>query len=183
MPVAAEVARALDAPLDVLVVRKLGCPWQPELGTGAIAEGDITVLNEELIARIGADDGMIEAVADRERVELMRRIRRYRGDRPSVPVEGAHRDPRGRRDRDRIDRACRDRRAPPSRRLPGRARGAVAPEEAVVSLRAVADEVVVVEVPRMFMAIGQFYDDFSQTRDDEVAELLADRPTPSAGVH
>ena len=63
VPVAAEVARALDAPLDVLVVRKLGCPWQPELGMGAIAEGDITVLNEELIARIvqrGIDNGEFE---------------------------------------------------------------------------------------------------------------------------
>lgn len=183
VPVAAEVARALDAPLDVLVVRKLGCPWQPELGMGAIAEGDITVLNEELIARIGADDGMIEAVADRERAELERRIRRYRGDRPPVPVEGRTVilvD-------DGIATGSTARAAIDVLRRRGASRVVlavpVAPQEAVVSLGAVADEVVAVEVPRMFMAIGQFYDDFSQTRDDEVAELLADRPTPSAGVH
>jgi predicted phosphoribosyltransferase len=88
VPVAAEVAKALGAPLDVLVVRKLGCPWQPELGMGAIAEGDITVRNEDLIERIGVDDATIRAVADRERAELDRRVRRYRGDRPPVPVEG-----------------------------------------------------------------------------------------------
>ncbi|MGZ8631054.1 MAG: phosphoribosyltransferase [Actinomycetota bacterium] len=183
VPVAAEVARALDAPLDVLVVRKLGCPWQPELGMGAIAEGDITVLNEELIARIGADDGMIEAVADRERAELERRIRRYRGDRPPVPVEGRTVTLVD----DGIATGSTARAAIDVLRRRGASRVVlavpVAPQEAVVSLGAVADEVVAVEVPRMFMAIGQFYDDFSQTRDDEVAELLADRPTPSAGVH
>ena len=74
---AAQVAKALGAPLDVLVVRKLGYPWQPELGMGAIGEGDITVLNDELIARIGVDAETIRAVEDRERVELERRVRRY----------------------------------------------------------------------------------------------------------
>ena len=88
VPVAAQVAKALGAPLDVLVVRKLGYPWQPELGMGAIGEGDITVLNDELIARIGVDAETIRAVEDRERVELERRVRRYRGDRPPLPVEG-----------------------------------------------------------------------------------------------
>lgn len=176
VPVAAEVAAALGAPLDVLVVRKLGYPWQPELGMGAIAEGDITVLNDELIARIGADADTIRAVEDRERVELERRIRRYRGDRPPVPVEGrtvilvddgiatgytAHAaiDVLKRHGATRVVLA-----AP------------VAPPEAVEELGRVADDVVTVRTPRLFMAIGQFYDDFAQSRDEEVAELLADRP-------
>jgi len=182
VPVAAEVARALRAPLDVLVVRKLGCPWQPELGMGAIAEGDITVLNEELIARVGVDDAAIRTVAGRERAELERRIRRYRGERPPVPVEG------------RTAILVDDGIATGSTALAAidvlRRRGAsrvvlavpVAPREAVAALGPAADEVVTVQTPRLFMAIGQFYDDFSQTGDDEVATLLAERSEGSADV-
>jgi len=182
VPVAAEVARALRAPLDVLVVRKLGCPWQPELGMGAIAEGDITVRNEELIARLGVDDAAVRSVADRERTELERRIRRYRGERPPVPVEGRTVilvD-------DGIATGSTARAAVDVLRRRGAARvvlaAPVAPREAVATLGNAADEVVTVETPRLFMAIGQFYDDFSQTTDDEVAGLLAERSEGSADV-
>ena len=182
VPVAAEVARALRAPLDVLVVRKLGCPWQPELGMGAIAEGDITVLNEDLVARLGVDEAAIRTVADRERAELERRIRRYRGDRPPVPVEGRTAilvD-------DGIATGSTARAAVDVLRRRGASRvvlaAPVAPREAVAALGHAADEVVTVETPRLFMAIGQFYDDFSQTTDDEVADLLAERSEGSADV-
>jgi len=182
VPVAAEVAMALRAPLDVLVVRKLGCPWQPELGMGAIAEGDITVRNVELIARLGVDDAAVRSVADRERTELERRIRRYRGERPPVPVEGRTVilvD-------DGIATGSTARAAVDVLRRRGAARvvlaAPVAPREAVATLGNAADEVVTVETPRLFMAIGQFYDDFSQTTDDEVAGLLAERSEGSADV-
>ncbi|MFH1329589.1 MAG: phosphoribosyltransferase family protein, partial [Actinomycetota bacterium] len=86
--VAAEVARALGAPLDVLVVRKLGAPHNPELGIGAMAEGGITVHNEGLIARLGVSRAELEAVAGREAAELDRRTRAYRRGRPPRPLEG-----------------------------------------------------------------------------------------------
>ena len=182
VPVAYPVARRIGAPLDVLVVRKLGCPWQPELGMGAIAEGDITVLNEELIARVGVDDAAISRVADRERAELERRIRRYRGERPPVPVEGRTVilvD-------DGIATGSTARAAVDVLRRRGASRvvlaAPVAPREAMATLGHAADEVVTVETPRLFMAIGQFYDDFSQTTDDEVADLLAERSEGSADV-
>jgi putative phosphoribosyl transferase len=179
VPVAAEVADALGAPLDVLVVRKLGYPWQPELGMGAIAEGGVTVLNTDLIERIGADDDTIRSVQDRERVELERRVRRYRGDRPPLPVDGRTVilvD-------DGIATGSTAHAAIDVLKHRGAARvvlaAPVAPPEAVEDLRHVADEVVTVRTPRHFMAIGQFYDDFTQTGDEEVARLLADRPATS----
>ncbi|MGZ4105665.1 MAG: phosphoribosyltransferase, partial [Actinomycetota bacterium] len=88
IPVAAEVARALGAPLDVLVVRKLGCPWQPELGMGAIGEGDVTVLNEDLVMQLHVTREDIEDVERSERAELERRVRAYRGGREGIAVEG-----------------------------------------------------------------------------------------------
>ena len=88
LPVALEVARALDAPLDVIVVRKLGVPFQPELGMGAIGEGGVRVLNAGVVrlARVSSDE--LAAVEQRERVELERRARRFRGDRPPVRLDG-----------------------------------------------------------------------------------------------
>ena len=85
---AAEVARVLDAQLDVLVVRKLGCPWQPELGMGAIGEANVVVLNERLVEQLGLSTVDVEAVTERERAELERRVRRYRRDAARVTVEG-----------------------------------------------------------------------------------------------
>ncbi len=88
VPVAREVARALGAPLDVFLVRKLGYPGQPELAMGAIASGGTRVLNEELVRELRLDDEVIERVAEREEVELGRRERAYRGDRPSPELRG-----------------------------------------------------------------------------------------------
>ena len=88
VPVAAEVALHLGAPLDVLVVRKIGCPWQPELGVGAVAEGGIRVLNRPLLASLGLTPAAIEPVAQRESAEVERRVQRYRATRLAVPVRG-----------------------------------------------------------------------------------------------
>lgn len=181
VPVAAEVARALDAPLDVLVVRKLGCPWQPELGLGAIGEGGVIVLNRELISDAGVARDEIEEVERRERVELERRVRRYRGGRGPTQVQG------------RTVIVVDDGIATGSTARAGvmvlRARGAarvvlaapVAPAPVVRELRGVADDVVTLDTPADFLAIGQFYVDFSPTTDDEVAECLAGAPQPISG--
>jgi len=170
--VAAEVAHVLDAPLDILVVRKLGCPWQPELGMGAIAEGDITVLNEGVIELTGMDDDVIDAVIRRERRELRRRVERYRGDRAALSVEGRTVilvD-------DGIATGFTVRAAVEVLRRRGAAQVIlavpVAPFEAIESLRHVADEVVTVLTPVSLMAIGEFYEEFSQTSDEEVVALL-----------
>lgn len=174
VPVAHEVARALGAPLDVLVVRKLGCPWQPELGLGAIGEQGTRLLNAELVRRTGVSPEEIEAVARREGEELERRVRRYRGGRAPLDVEG------------RVVVVVDDGLATGFTARAAievmRARGArrvvlavpVAPADSVAELQETADEVVCVQVPRQFYAIGQFYDDFTQTSDEEVARLLAD---------
>src|SRR6266508_4719610 len=185
VPVAAEVARALDAPLDVLVVRKLGCPWQPELALGAVGEGDVTVLNQQLIAGIGLGREEVEAVARAERAELDRRVGRYRRGRPAEPVQG------------RTVIVVDDGLATgfTARAAIGvlRRRGAgrvvlavpVAPPQAIRVLRGVADQVVAIETPKRFEAVGQFYADFPQTTDQEVARLLAHPsivPVPTAAA-
>jgi putative phosphoribosyl transferase len=174
VPVAVEVARALDAPLDVLVIRKLGCPRQPELGIGAIGEGGVRVLNRRLIDQVGVSDAELERIAGREQVELERRLDRYRQGRPAVPLEG--------RTVVLIDDGLATgftaRAAVEVSRRRGAARVVlavpVAPTEAVTELASVADEVVCLETPRWFGAIGAFYADFSQTSDEEVTRLLID---------
>jgi len=88
VPVAAEVASALHAPLDVLVVRKLGCPWQPELGFGAIGEGGVRVVNAPLIEMLNISQEQLDQIVAREESEVARRVHRYRGDRPPVGIEG-----------------------------------------------------------------------------------------------
>jgi len=88
VPVAAEVARALEAPLDVIVVRKLGVPFQPELGMGAIGEEGVRVINDDIVHLAGVTDGELEVVEARERAELDRRARRFRGERARIPLSG-----------------------------------------------------------------------------------------------
>jgi putative phosphoribosyl transferase len=172
VPVAYEVALALDAPLDVIIVRKLGVPVQPELGMGALGEDGVRVLNTEIIelARIGEHE--LEAVERRERAEVARRSRQFRGDRPRIPLD------------DRVvviiddgiatgstaRAACAVARAHGARRVV--LATPVAPPAAVHELRNAADEVVVLETPEHFFAIGQWYDDFRQTPDREVTDLL-----------
>jgi putative phosphoribosyl transferase len=173
VPVAFEIARAFDAPLDVVVVRKLGHPRQPELGLGAIAEGHVRIMNEALVRQLGVTEDVIDSVVDQQEKELERRLRLYRGDRPPVAVEG--------RTVIVVDdglatgftaRAAiavmRDRSA-------GRVVLAVpvGPPGAVAALREVADDVVCVETTEDFFGLSEWYDDFRQLSDDDVARLLA----------
>ena len=172
VPVAAEVADRLGAELDVIVVRKLGCPWQPELGIGAIAEGGVRVLNDALVEEVGISRDQLDAETAREGAELARRVGRYRGDRAPIPV--ANRvvivvD-------DGLATGYTARAAIESLRRRGARRVIlavpVAPEDSIAAMRDVADEVVVVDVPSWFLSIGEFYEDFSQTSDAEVVGLL-----------
>jgi putative phosphoribosyl transferase len=177
VPVAAEVAGALGAPLDVLVVRKLGCPWQPELGVGAIGEDGVTIVNRPLVASLGLTPQEVEAVARRERAELERRLDRYRAGRPAHPVEG--------RTVILVDDGMATGSTARAAVRVLRARGArrvvvavpVASAEAVRALGGVADEVVALRTPTWFLAVGQFYEDFAQTTDQDVTRLLA-TPVP-----
>jgi putative phosphoribosyl transferase len=172
VPVAFEVALALDAPLDVIIVRKLGVPVQPELAMGALGEDGVRVLNHEVIELARISEGDLDGVERRERVEVDRRSQQFRGDRPRVPLEG--------RSVIIIDdgiatgstarAACRVARAQGARRVV--LASPVAPPAAVAELRDSADEVVVLETPERFFAIGQWYGDFRQTADHEVTDLL-----------
>ncbi len=175
VPVAAEIAERLDAPLDVLVVRKLGCPGRPEFGIGAIAEGDIRVLNEPAIARLGISAEQIDAVAASETAELTRRLGRYRGRRPAVSVRG--------RTAIVVDdglatgftaRAALEvvRRKEPQRLVLAVPVGSA---DTVAELHGFADQVVCLRAPVRFMAIGQWYADFRQVTDAEVTGLLERR--------
>jgi predicted phosphoribosyltransferase len=173
VPVAAEVARALDVPLDVLVVRKLGAPGREELAIGAIAEGGVRVLNRALVANLGLDQRQIDVLAGREERELERRVKLYRGGRGPLPVEN------------RTIIVVDDGVATGATMRAGlqalRARGAarviaaapVGAADSVDALREDADEVVVLETPAWFQAVGQWYEDFGPTSDEEVRACLA----------
>ena len=173
VPVAYEVARALGAPLDVLTVRKLGVPGQPELALGAIATGGARVLNEEVVRGLGLSDEIIRAVAEREGRELKRRERTYRGGRAGLELRGRTIlliD-------DGIATGATMRAAVAAVREQAPARLVVAvpvgAAEVCNQLRCVVDEVVCVRTPEPFFAVGQWYENFPQTTDDEVRELLA----------
>lgn len=173
VPVGREVAAALGAPLDVILVRKLGVPDQPELGMGAIGEDGVRVLNETVLRAAAVPADAVAAVEARERAELERRARRYRGDRPPVPVAG--------RTVVVVDDGLATGSTARAAIEVARAHGArrvvlavpVAPPESVAGMRDVADDVVVAETPAQMWAIGAWYEDFSQTSDDEVVRLLA----------
>ena len=170
--VAAEVARALDAPLDVILVRKLGVPVQPELGMGAIGEGDARVINADVVRYARVSEADISAVEQRERAELERRIKRFRGDAPRVPLEG--------RTAILVDDGVATGSTARAACQVARAQGAgkvvlavpVAPPSVSATLADDADEVICLETPERFLAIGEWYEDFSQTRDEEVVSLL-----------
>jgi putative phosphoribosyl transferase len=173
LPVAFEVAKALDAPLDALVVRKLGAPFQPELAIGAIASGGIRVLNDELVGTVtGIDEGVLDEIIARETAELQRRERILRDDRPFPDLSG--------RDVILVD--------------DGLATGAtmcaaieavrsMAPASVIVAIptasasavrriESLADDVICLQSPPGFYAVGQSYADFAQTSDEEVRSLL-----------
>lgn len=172
VPVGYEVARALHAPLDVFLVRKLGVPGHEELAMGAIASGDVLVMNQEVVQALGIPESAIERVIEKERLELERRETLYRGERPPPPIEN------------RIIVLVDDglatgttmRAAVAALRLLHPARIVVAVPAAAAQtceeLRAEADEVVCAITPDPFYAVGLWYDDFSQTTDNEVRDLL-----------
>lgn len=177
VPIAAEVARALAAPLEALVVRKLGAPMQPELGVGAIAEDGTLYVDERLCDLLGIGRGDVDRIADRELGEIRRRLARYRGGRPLPSLEG--------REVIVVDdgvatggtarAAVRAARHLGARRVVFAA--PVAAKQAVRVLEKEADEVVVVLEPADLDAIGLWYEDFHQLDDDEVVALLgASRP-------
>ena len=175
VPVAAEVAQALGAPLDVFLVRKLGVPGHEELAMGAVASGGLGVLNAEVVSGLRIPESVIRTVAAREQQELLRREELYRGDRPPRDVRG--------QTIILVDdglatgatmlaavRALRQ-------QQPARIVVAVptASSETCEALKREADEVVCGITPEPFVAVGQWYDDFSQTTDAEVRDLLGSR--------
>jgi erythromycin esterase-like protein/predicted phosphoribosyltransferase len=180
VPVAYEVARALNAPLDVFVVRKLGVPGYEELAMGAVATGGVRVLNNEIVEALGIPAPMIDAVAARERQELARRERLYRGGRPQPDV----------RDRtvilidDGLATGATMHAAIEALRQQGPARIVVAVPTAspdtCEEMKSRADEVICAITPEPFHAVGRWYQEFSQTTDEEVRELLA-RQNKSGG--
>jgi putative phosphoribosyl transferase len=175
VPVAAAVADALSAPLDVIVVRKLGVPSQPELAMGAIGENGMRVLNSEVLRATGVRDSEIAEVERRERTELERRAALYRSGRPPTDLAGKIAvivD-------DGIATGSTAAAAAQIARLAGAERvivaTPVAPPSTIRRLAGVADEVIAVATPENFFAIGEWYADFSPTSDEEVKRLLAGR--------
>lgn len=172
VPVAAEVAAALDAELDVLVVRKLGVPGHEELAMGAVAGSGLRVLNHDVLSRLDLPTSVVEAVTARAAALVADRERAYRGDRPPLVLRGR-----------RVVLVDDGLATGATMRVAVRAvtgAGAspvvvaipVAPPSACEALRSVADEVVCLQTPASFVAVGAWYDDFSETPDGEVRSLL-----------
>lgn len=172
VPVAAEVARALGAPLDVAVVRKIGAPQNPEYAIGALAEGGVRVLSDETARAIGLSSVELQALIARVASELSERTRRYRGSRAPAELTG--------RTAILVDDGLATGRSARAALRSLRARGAarvilavpVAAPESVEALRGEADEIVCVEAPEDLWAVGLWYEDFQPTTDEEVAALL-----------
>jgi predicted phosphoribosyltransferase len=173
VPVGFEIAAALGAPLEVFVSRKVGCPWQPELGIGAVAEGGRVLARDDVLGGLGISRDLFDALAEAVRLDLDERVQRYRGDRPLPGVL----------DRDVLlvddglatgitaHAALVALRALGARRLTLAAPAGAGPSAR--ALRAVADQVVCVVEREDFQAVGQWYADFRQTTDAEVLDLLA----------
>jgi predicted phosphoribosyltransferase/pimeloyl-ACP methyl ester carboxylesterase len=183
VPVAFQVARKLSAPLDVIVVRKLGVPYQRELAFGAIGEGGVRVISDDIVHRGRVGEKDIASVEHAEEAELVRQARRFRADRPRTPLDG--------RTVILVDDGIATGATAAAACQVVRAQGAgrvvlavpVAPPDAVTQLGAVADDVVCLSMPPSFTAVGEWYQDFSQTADEEVVSLLAQAAelVPEAG--
>ena len=173
VPVAYEVAKSLRAPLDVFIVRKLGVPGFEELAAGAIASGGVRVLNEDVLRALPNADEIIESVTAKETAELERREKSYRDDRPAPEF----------RDRvvilvdDGLATGATMRAAVKALRQRGVAKIVVAvpvgPPDTCREFEDEADETICASAPEFFQAVGQYYEDFSQTSDEEVRDLLA----------
>jgi len=173
VPVAYEVAKSLRAPLDVFIVRKLGVPGFEELAAGAIASGGVRVLNEDVLRALPNADEIIESVTAKETAELERREKSYRADRPAPEL----------RDRvvilvdDGLATGATMRAAVKALRQRGVAKIVVAvpvgPPDTCREFEDEADETICASAPEFFQAVGQYYEDFSQTSDEEVRDLLA----------
>lgn len=172
VPVGFEVARALGAPLDVIVVRKLGVPRRPEVGFGAIGEGGVRVISEDVVRHCAISAAECAAVEQKEERELRRRAGRYREGRPRLAVEG--------RTVIVVDDGIATGSSAAAACRVARGQGAArvvlavptAPTRAVQLLGDVADEVVCLSTPPRFGSVGQWYQDFTQTGDEEVVGLL-----------
>jgi putative phosphoribosyl transferase len=170
--VAAVLADALDAPLDVVIPRKVGAPGNPELGLGAVAEG-VKVLDERLIRSLGVGEEYLRREITAQEEEIRRRSAAYRGDRPPVDLEG--------RSAVVVDDGVATGGTAAAALRWARTRGAsrvilavpVAPPEAIRRLNEEADEVCVLATPEPFFAVGQWYADFPQVSDEEVVQLLS----------
>ncbi|POM23057.1 putative phosphoribosyl transferase [Actinomadura rubteroloni] len=171
-PVAAEVARALNGTLDVLVTRKIGAPGQPELAVGAVAEGGEPALDPALLAEAGVTADELAPVIEAERAELDRRVATYRGDRP--PPDMAGRTVVVVDDGLATGSTARAALKAVGARRPARLVLAVpvGAADTVRALRADADEIVTLAEPVPFFAVGQWYEDFAQTTDAEVVAAL-----------
>ena len=171
--VAYEVAEALSAPLDVIITRKIRAPYQPELGVGAVVDGDhITVLNEELVRMVGARPEYLEREIAYQTEEIDRRLRIYRGDRPLPEISGKTVIVID----DGIATGYTFRTALEGlrRKHPSKLIGAapVAARDSYEMLKPFADELVCLSTPVSFMAVGNWYTDFEQVSDEEVAAIL-----------
>lgn len=173
IPVAVEVARALDADLDVLVVRKLGAPGQPEYAVGAVGEDGVVVLNHEAARASGADDAWLTRATSRLRAEVDERVQRFRGDHPMRSVHG--------RTVIVVDDGLATGSTAQAAIAVLRSLGAgrivlavpVGAPDTVERLKALADEVVCLEQPEWFGAVGAHYEDFDQVTDEQVVDILA----------
>jgi putative phosphoribosyl transferase len=173
VPVADRVAMAIDAPLDVIVVRKLGVPFQPELAMGAVGEGSVRVLDDDVVRAAGVTQEELADVESRERAEVDRRARRYRDGAPPIPLSG--------RTAIVVDDGMATGATARAACLVARAHGAahvvmavpVASGHAMARLRQVSDALVVLEQPEPFFAVGLWYQRFDQTADGDVVSLLA----------
>ena len=172
VPVAYEVARALNAPLDVFIVRKLGVPGQEELALGAIASGGVRVLNQEVLPYLSLPKQTVDAIAAREQLELERREKQYRGARPSLDVRGKHVIvvddglATGSTMRAAVEALQKMDPAAVTVAVP------VAARQTCNDFRVRGIDVVCLRTPEPFQAVGLWYDDFAQTEDREVNELL-----------
>lgn len=172
VPVAFEVAQTLKCPLDIIIVRKLGVPSQPELAMGAIGEDDVRIIDSYITSLYRITDAELIAIEEKERTELMRRIQCFRGDLPRLSLKG--------KTVIIIDDGIATGSTARAACSIARAQGAthivlaipVAPPSTIAELRQDADEVVCLYTPESFLSIGLWYADFSQTSDNEVITLL-----------